>query len=57
MARRRRVVFLMRDMREDLGFSPVPIQGASTICAVYRPVGSLATLIPVAFSAGPEGKE
>src|SRR3982750_4036603 len=34
------------------GFFPALIPGVSTICAACRPVDSLATLIPVAFSAG-----
>jgi hypothetical protein len=45
-------VTLMRDGREDQGFSTALIQVASTIYAACRPVDSLATLIPVAFSAG-----
>ena len=54
MVRRRLAVILMRDGREDQGFSTALIQVASTICAVYRPVDSLAMLIRVAFSADPD---
>jgi hypothetical protein len=52
MARRRQVVILMRDGREDPDFSTALIQIASTIYVAFRPVDSLATLIRVAFSAG-----
>jgi hypothetical protein len=52
MARRRRAVILMRNGREDQGFSTALIQVASTIYVACLPVDSLATLIRVAFSAG-----
>jgi hypothetical protein len=57
MARRRPAVILMRDGREDQGFSTALTPVASTICAACRLVDSLATLIPVGFSADPEGKK
>src|SRR4029077_12023449 len=52
MARRRLALILLRDGREDQGFSTALIQVASTIYAACRPVALLATLIRVAFSAG-----
>jgi hypothetical protein len=52
MGRRRPVVILLLDGREDLVFTPALIRVASTIYAAYRQGGSLATLIGVAFSAG-----
>src|SRR5262245_20146034 len=54
MVRRRRVAGLTRVGEEPPGSTTALIPDAFTICVEFRPADSLATSIPVGFSANPD---